>query len=181
MNSLPDVIYKQLYSLQAQHQIAFIVFSFRNWLFLLLVLKNFQIWHHNNQLFCCLDVWSLFVLLYSIRWKLNLTFWMIKSVMNAKDCTVLESLLRSSARMSCVSSTTVSIVGPWYIHHQIENFTSHWSRRVQTGHGHFRSVGVELPACSPSTNGRIFNLQIVKFINSWSMNLILAFCIVSFR
>lgn len=78
-----------------------------------------------------------------IRWRWSRMYSTIRSAMSARDCTALESLHRSSARTSCVYSTTASTVGRSSIHHRIGSFTSPLSRRAPTDRGLFRFAGAE--------------------------------------
>lgn len=77
------------------------------------------------------------------RWRWSRTYSTTRSVTSARDCTAPESLRRSSARMSCVCSTTASTVGRSSIRHRIGSFTSLSSRRALTDHGRFRFAGAE--------------------------------------
>lgn len=78
-----------------------------------------------------------------IRWRWSRMYSTIRSAMSARGCTALESLHRSSARTSCVYSTTASTVGRSSIHHRIGSFTSPLSRRAPTDRGLFRFAGAE--------------------------------------
>ena len=59
---------------------------------------------------------------------------MTNFAMNAKDLDAATSLRRSFALISIVLDTFATIVGQLYTHKEVENFTSHWLRRVAIDH-----------------------------------------------
>jgi len=76
-----------------------------------------------------------------LRW--SRTFLTTRSVTSVPVFTAAESLLRSSAPTWPVCSITVSRAGPGSTRRRAASSTSHWSRKVPTGHARCRSAGVK--------------------------------------
>ena len=97
-------------------------------------------------------------------------FSMIRYVMNVPVFTAVESLLHSSAPMSRVSSTTVSLVGLESIRLLVASSTSHWSRKEPTGHAQSPSDGVrptQLVSTCVALHSLIHQYFHFLFVNFW--------------